>query len=327
MHQNAFSRICLYTATLFAIIVVLASTSPTATAAAISYDDYVSDTIPSSPFVLFQSQSTHLSAKEQTQAGLTLVRLNGTFGLTSNESPPPTQLDAIPGVIIVGQNTEIGTGLSYRGIVANPLVSGLGANVINNGLTGLHIVSLSGIVGQSLQGFIELPVIIDQSESDTASFSQESFLDNQIVEMLEWSVVRDILPINEPIQVIDVRTLRIYDIKCSSYYDHADVEPVTQEDTDIMYDIRDGIRSWDARPVWVMIDGKLIAASLHGMPHGGYTVSGNGMNGHLCLHFKGSTTSSPSAEYKSDLQNAVQEAWETYLSILRSVQMNNLLEE
>ena len=129
------------------------------------------------------------------------------------------------------------------------------------------------------------------------------------VELLEWSYVRGILKNGVPIHVIDVRTGISYNIQCFSKGDHADVEPVTKADTDTMFNIRGGVWSWAARPVWVSIDNHLIAASLHGMPHDVSTIADNGMNGHLCLHFLGSTTSSTSESYKADLQNAVQEAW------------------
>ena len=129
------------------------------------------------------------------------------------------------------------------------------------------------------------------------------------VELLDWSYVRTIIPRGVPIPVIDVRTGIRYNIQCFSVGDHADVEPITRTDTDTMFNIRGGVWSWAARPVWVTIGGHLIAASLHGMPHDVSTIPDNGMNGHLCLHFLGSTTSSSSESYKADLQNAVQEAW------------------
>ena len=129
------------------------------------------------------------------------------------------------------------------------------------------------------------------------------------IELLDWSEIRNMIPRSTEIHVIDVRTGRTYNIKCFAIYDHADVEPATLADTETFYDIRDGVRSWVARPVWVLLGDRLIAGSLHGMPHDVSWINGNGMDGHLCLHFNGSTTSSTSASYRADLQNAVQEAW------------------
>ena len=146
---------------------------------------------------------------------------------------------------------------------------------------------------------------------DNVGYIKSEFLSvtGRNVELLEWSYVRTIIQRGVAIPVIDVRTGISYTIKCFSVGDHADVEPATKADTDTMFNIRGGVWSWAARPVWVTIDNHLIAASLHGMPHDVSTIADNGMNGHLCLHFLWSTTSSSSESYKADLQNAVQEAW------------------
>ena len=129
------------------------------------------------------------------------------------------------------------------------------------------------------------------------------------VELLEWSVVKTMIKYSEIIPVYDVRTGLTYNIKCFSVGGHADVEPVTKADTDVHSQTFNGIKSWSARPVWVTIGGHTIAASLHGMPHDVSTIPDNGMNGHICLHFLGSTAGNSSESYKKDLQNAVQEAW------------------
>jgi uncharacterized protein YgiM (DUF1202 family) len=129
------------------------------------------------------------------------------------------------------------------------------------------------------------------------------------VELLEWPVVSEMIKCGVPIHAIDVRTGRSYTIQCFSKGAHADVEPLTRADTDTMFDVRGGVWSWAARPVWVTIGDHLVAASLHGMPHDVSTISNNGMNGHLCLHFRGSTAGNSSQSYKQDMQNAVLEAW------------------
>ena len=129
------------------------------------------------------------------------------------------------------------------------------------------------------------------------------------VELLEWSTVKNMIPLRTSMRVYDVRTGISYSIKCFSAGDHADVETVTKADTAAHLKTHNGVRSWSARPVFVTIGDRTVAASLHGMPHDVSWISDNDMNGHLCLHFLGSTTSSSSAKYKSDLQSAVQEAW------------------
>jgi len=127
------------------------------------------------------------------------------------------------------------------------------------------------------------------------------------VELLTWAQARRLIQNGVTMRVVDVRTGLAFNIKAFSTGGHADVEPVTQADTDIIFRTRDSRWSWAARPVWVTIGGRTIAASINGMPHAGSTISGNGMDGHLCLHFWGTITNNKS--YERDLNNAVMEAF------------------
>ena len=73
--------------------------------------------------------------------------------------------------------------------------------------------------------------------------------------------------------------------------EHADVQPLTKEDTEIMKTIYQGKWSWQRKAIIVELeDGRRLAASMHGMPHGAGAIRGNNFNGHFCIHFLGSTT-------------------------------------
>ena len=127
------------------------------------------------------------------------------------------------------------------------------------------------------------------------------------VEFLEWSVARNIVQNGVPMRVVDVRTGISFYLQSFSIGGHADVEPLTQADTDAILRSRNGVWAWAPRPVWVTIGDRTIAAALNGMPHDVSTIANNGMNGHLCLHFYGTRTRSQT--YQRDLNNAVREAW------------------
>ena len=130
------------------------------------------------------------------------------------------------------------------------------------------------------------------------------------IELIDWSTARSIVPRNRDIRITDVRTGVSYNIRVFSIGNHADFDTSTQADTDAKLGTRNGTWSWAARPVWVTIGDRTFAASVNGMPHAGSVVSGNGLSGHFCLHFKGSTsTGSTSASYIRDMQNGVTEAW------------------
>ena len=58
----------------------------------------------------------------------------------------------------------------------------------------------------------------------------------------------------------------------------------------MMRSIYGGNWSWDRRAIILTIGGQRIAASMNGMPHGNTYIQGNGMNGHFCIHFYGSST-------------------------------------
>ncbi|GAE25149.1 hypothetical protein JCM9140_1126 [Halalkalibacter wakoensis JCM 9140] len=56
-----------------------------------------------------------------------------------------------------------------------------------------------------------------------------------------------------------------------------------------MKEIYDGKWSWKRRAILIHYEDYVIAASMHGMPHGGGALA-NSFPGHFCIHFKDSTT-------------------------------------
>lgn len=90
--------------------------------------------------------------------------------------------------------------------------------------------------------------------------------------------------------VIDVYTGISYNVDRVGGSKHADVEPLTKEDTAKLKASYGGAWSWDRRPVVVKVNGEWVAGSINGMPHGYETVPGNGMDGQVCIHFLNSRT-------------------------------------
>jgi hypothetical protein len=130
-----------------------------------------------------------------------------------------------------------------------------------------------------------------------------------VVEHLTWSEAKGVMSIGVPAKILDIRTGAVYYVKSFSNGMHADVEPVTAEDTAIMKRTYNNRWDWDGRPVWVTINGRTIAAAINGMPHGGGVNSSNGMNGQVCLHFWKSSVHNGNRSYERQLQAVVQEAW------------------
>ena len=90
--------------------------------------------------------------------------------------------------------------------------------------------------------------------------------------------------------VKDVYTGKTF--KCQRRYsgNHLDAEPLTSHDTEIMKSVYDGNWSWARRPILVMYDGHVYAASMNGMPHGTCSITNNNFDGHFCIHFHNSRT-------------------------------------
>lgn len=119
-----------------------------------------------------------------------------------------------------------------------------------------------------------------QTNNHTVNVAQ-----NGNVQLLPWNEVRRMMPPGTNIHVTDVGTGLTYSIRNFSNGNHADVEPVTAEDTAILRQTFGGVWQWCPRPVWVTFNGVTVAAAINGMPHDVSTNPNNNMNGHLCLHF------------------------------------------
>jgi len=92
---------------------------------------------------------------------------------------------------------------------------------------------------------------------------------------------------NSVLKITDLQTGRVFTVKVMGGYNHADVEPVTSSDTNIMKQLWTQW-DWTPRPVVIFKDGMNIASSLSGMPHSFDTISDNGVSGHFDLYLKNS---------------------------------------
>jgi hypothetical protein len=119
-------------------------------------------------------------------------------------------------------------------------------------------------------------------------FAEEEGVSFQI-EMLPWEKVNGILPKFSKFTVLDVETGKKFKVQRRAGSHHADVQPLTAKETKIMKSIYGGKWSWKRRAIIVIHGDQWIAASMHGMPHGGGALKNN-FRGHFCIHFYGSTT-------------------------------------
>lgn len=109
------------------------------------------------------------------------------------------------------------------------------------------------------------------------------------IELLPWEKANQFLPKYSKFKVMDTETGQSFYVQRRAGSNHADVQPLTNEDTAIMKKIYNGKWSWKRRSILVISKDRWIAASMHGMPHGGGALKNN-FPGHFCIHFFGSTT-------------------------------------
>lgn len=105
---------------------------------------------------------------------------------------------------------------------------------------------------------------------------------------LLWSEAKILFPKNKDALVTDLETGLNFNIRRKAGTYHADVQPITAQDTEIMKRIFNGSWSWKRRAIILTVDGNKIAASMNGMPHGAGSIKNNNFPGHFCIHFLGS---------------------------------------
>ncbi|MFT4144203.1 MAG: peptidoglycan-binding protein [Mobilitalea sp.] len=175
-----------------------------------------------------------------------------------------------------------------------------------------------------------------KSEISLMSMSAKTVSDN--IGDLDWfKEVRYIWDRGINAVITDVETGKSFEVRRTYGTNHADVEPLTKEDTATIKKIWGGF-SWERRAVVVQIGDYTIAASMTAMPHagvdsatagkyvsnrsGGYgrgvnldSVKNNGCNGVMDIHFKNSRTHTTNV-VQSSMQNMVEKAaeyiWSNY---------------
>jgi len=235
------------------------------------------------------SANTSVTVVERQSNGWSSVRHNNSNGfirsdLLSESGATTTTLKTVTGV-----NLRSGPSTNHR--ILRQLEVNTTVTVLENQSNGWSRVNHNGT-----EGFIRTDLLGSGARR---------------IELIDWATARSIIPKNTNLRVTDVRTGISYNVRAFSLGNHADVDTASQADTDTKRSTRNGTWSWTPRPVWVQIGDRTFAASINGMPHAGSAVSGNGLSGHFCLHFRGSTShGSTSASYVRNMQNAITEAYD-----------------
>ncbi|WP_096154411.1 hypothetical protein [Bacillus sp. FJAT-45066] len=108
-------------------------------------------------------------------------------------------------------------------------------------------------------------------------------------EDISWNLANQLLPKYSSFTVLDLDTGNSFQVQRRAGSNHADVQPLTINDTKKMKEIYKGTWSWDRRAIIAVTEKGRYAASMHGMPHGAGALQ-NGFPGHFCIHFNESVT-------------------------------------
>lgn len=133
-------------------------------------------------------------------------------------------------------------------------------------------------------------VTLSSNAQETLRAQVQSLRAKHYGEMLPWEEANEILPKYSTFTILDVESGLSFEGQRRAGSNHADVQPLTKEDSATLKSIYGGAWSWDRKAVLVKLNGRTLAGSMHGMPHGGDGIPGNDFKGHFCIHFLGSVT-------------------------------------
>lgn len=126
-----------------------------------------------------------------------------------------------------------------------------------------------------------------QSETESGLNPKISGPSGSSVQLLHWfNDVKPSVSNGQHLLVYDPATGYSWTLRILARGRHCDAEPLTKQDTDTMVAAFGGVNTWNQKAVYVRLpDGRWSLASTHDMPHDSGTISDNGFNGHLCVHF------------------------------------------
>lgn len=107
------------------------------------------------------------------------------------------------------------------------------------------------------------------------------------VKLLHWfNDVKPSLSSGSRLIIFDPASSLQWTLRVFSRGRHADSEPLTLTDTQIMYKAFGSTNTWTPKPVYVQLpSGTWTLASMHNVPHLTGSITDNGFDGHLCVHF------------------------------------------
>lgn len=195
---------------------------------------------------------------KKNQSGLDVMRLEGRLAL----------LDYKPSTFGVYDNTTVAAVKDFQ------TRNGLPADGIAGPQTLAKLFSTSAVRGTATDGSAD-----GVGAMAAPPVSQ--------LQLLHWyNTVKPTLKNGNVFLIYDPATGLSWKLRLMSAGHHADVEPLTSEDTAIQYRAFGNQHDWGPKPVYVLLpDGRWTVAGLSNVPHGSQTLKNNNYDGQNCLHF------------------------------------------
>ncbi len=107
------------------------------------------------------------------------------------------------------------------------------------------------------------------------------------IKLLHWfNDIKPNLKSKQKLLIYDPATGLSWTLRVHSRGRHCDAEPLTLTDTQTMLQAFGGKNTWNQKGVYVQLpNGTWTVGATHDMPHMTGTISDNGFDGHLCVHF------------------------------------------
>ncbi len=167
-----------------------------------------------------------------------------------------------------------------------------------------------GFDADGVAGMVTLEALYDSANKVTKATASATQVKGSVI-MKDWfKGGNEWLARYSKFEVIDVKTGLSFQARRFGGWYHADSEPLTAKDTEIMKKIAGGKWSWNRRPIWVRYRGVTAAASMHCMPHMANPTKSNNFPGHFCIHLLNSKvheTSKTCPRHQACVQQAYRE--------------------
>lgn len=263
------------------------------------------------------------------------VLMSATSGSTSNSGSGNSSYDSSS-----DQTYAEGT-LSYGSIGSEvkkmqQALKALGYNVSADGsygaLTQMAVTQFqkrNGLTADGVAGSATLKLLYSGSAKEADPSDNIPTIDDSTgkangpsvssVKLLHWyNDVKPSLKNGNKLIVFDPATNLQWTLKVYSLGRHCDSEPLTETDTQIMYKAFGNKNTWTPKPVYVQLpSGVWTLASTHNVPHLSGSISNNGFDGHLCVHFLRDMDECQKNDpnYGVQNQNAIRKKWKELTGI------------